>query len=194
MSDKLEANDCLEIYESGGRLGFFLAGAVFITLIGLLMIGASSAVLLGVLDPPRTALETAVRYFAPYPLFLIGLLNIILFGCAGIQTIRRLFSKRHPVLFLTQDGFKDLRISPEWIPWSKVLSLKEYRGAGIIEGLISDVDPQFVRKLRLGFVIRFARMANRLFGERGLWIDTFPLEDMTTRALLENMRGRIGWR
>ena len=191
MSDKLEANDCLEIYESRGRLGLFLAGAIVITLIGLLMMGACIAVLLGVLDPPRTAVETAVRYLAPYPLLLVGVLNIILFGSAGIQTTGRLLGKRHPVLFLTREGFKDIRISSEWIPWSTVLSLNDFRGAGIIEGLILDVDPQFVRKLRLGFVIRFARMGNRLFGYRGLWVDTFPLENMSTLALLEIMRDRI---
>jgi hypothetical protein len=144
MSDKLEANDCLEIYESRGRLGLFLAGAIVITLIGLLMMGACIAVLLGVLDPPRTAVETAVRYLAPYPLLLVGVLNIILFGSAGIQTTGRLLGKRHPVLFLTREGFKDIRISSEWIPWSTVLSLNDFRGAGIIEGLILDVDPQFV--------------------------------------------------
>jgi hypothetical protein len=191
MSDKLEANDCLEIYESRVRLGFFLVAAIFLTLIGLLMIGACIGVLLGVLDPPRTALQTALRFVAPYPLLLLGVLNIILFGSASIQTTGRLLGKRHPVLSLTRYGFKDIRISSEWIPWSTVLSLNDYRGAGLIERLILDVDPQFVRKLRLGFVIRFARMANRLFGYRGLWVDAFPLENMSTRALLEIMRDRI---
>jgi len=165
----------------------FLAIAILLTLTGLFMTGACIGVLLGVLGPPRTALQ----FVAPYPLLLLGVLNIILFGSASIQTTGRLLGKRHPALFLTRDGFKDVRISPEWIPWSTVLSLSEYRGAGIIEGLILDVDPQFVRKLRLGFVIRFARMGNRLFGYRGLWVDTFPLENMSTRALLEIMRDRI---
>ena len=40
MSDKLEANDCLELYESRIRLGFFLVGAIFLTLIGLFITGA----------------------------------------------------------------------------------------------------------------------------------------------------------
>jgi hypothetical protein len=191
MSDKLEANDHLEIYESRVRLGFFLVAAIFLALGGLFMIGACIGVLLGVLDPPRTALQTALRFVAPYPLLLLGILNIILFGSAGIQTTGRRLGKRHPILFLTRDGFKDVRISPEWIPWSTVLSLNEYRGVGIIEGLILDVDPQFVRKLRLGLAIRFARMGNRLFGYRGLWVDTFPLQNMSTRTLLEVMRARI---
>ena len=55
MSDKLEANDCLEIYESRGRLGFFLVGAIFLTLIGVFMAGGIG-VFLGLLGPQKTAL------------------------------------------------------------------------------------------------------------------------------------------
>jgi hypothetical protein len=124
-------------------------------------------------------------------LLLLGVFSVIMFGSATIEAASRLFGSRHPVLFLTRDGLKDIRISSEWIPWSTILSLNDYRGAGLIEGLILDVDPQFVRKLRLGLVIRFARMGNRLFGYRGLWVDTFPLENMSTPALLEIMRDRI---
>src|ERR1700756_3102076 len=46
-------------------------------------------------------------------------------------------------------------------------------------------------KVVLGFVTQFTSMANRLFGYRGLWIAAFPLENMSTRALLEIMRDRI---
>jgi hypothetical protein len=183
MSDKLEANECLEIYESRVRLGFFLVAAIFLTLIGLLITGACIGVFLGFLGPQTTAL-----FVSSVLLLLLGVFCIIMFGSATIQATGRLFGSRHPVLFLTRDGFKDIRISSEWIPWSTILSLDDYRGAGFIEGLILDVDPQFVRKLRLGFVIRFARMGNRLFGYRGLWVDAFPLENMSTHALLEVMR------
>jgi hypothetical protein len=188
MSEKLEANDCLEIYESRVRLGFFLVAAIFLTLGGLLMTGACIVFLLGLLGPPPT---TALQFVSPVLVLLMGVFNIIMFGSATIQAAGRLFGWRHPVLFLTRDGFRDIRIGSEWIPWSTILSLKDFRGTGFIEGLILDVDPRFVRKLRLGFVIRFARMGNRLFGYRGLWVDTFPLENMSTRALLEIMRDRI---
>jgi hypothetical protein len=188
MPDKLEANDCLEIYESRVRLGFFLAGAIFLTLGGLFMTGACIVFLLGLLGPPPT---TALQFVSPVLVLLMGVCNIIMFGSATIQAAARLFGSRHPVLFLTRDGFKDIRIGSEWIPWSTILSLKDFRGAGLIDGLVLDVDPQFVRKLRLGFVIRFARMGNRLFGYRGLWVDAFPLENMSTCALLGIMRDRI---
>jgi len=184
MSDKLKANDCLEIYESRVRLGFFLAGGILLTLGGLLMTGACIGVLLGFLGPPPT---TARQFVSPILALLIGVAGIIMFGFAATQAAGRLFDSRHPVLFLTRDGFKDIRISSEWIPWSTILSLKDYRG----KGLVLDVDPQFLTKLRLGFGNQFTSMANRLFGYRGLWIAAFPLENMSTRALLEIMRDRI---
>jgi hypothetical protein len=184
MSNKLQANDCLEIYESRVRLSFFLAGGVFLTLGALFMTGACLGVLLGVLGPPPT---TARQIVSPILASLIGVVGIIMFGPAAIQSAGRLLGSRQPVLFLTPDGFKDIRISSEWIPWSTILSAKDYRG----KGLVLDVDPQFESRLRLSFVSRFARTANRLFGYRGLWIAAFPLENTSTRALLEVMRDRI---
>jgi hypothetical protein len=183
MSDK-QANDCMEIYESRVRLGFLLAGGILLTLGALFMTGACIGLLVGFLGPAPT---TARQFASPILALLIGIVGTIMFGWATTQTAGRLFGSHDPVLFLTRDGFKDTRISSEWIPWSAILSLKDYRG----KGLVLDVDPQFVRKLRLSFVIRFARMANRLFGYRGLWVAAFPLENMSTRALLDIMRDRI---
>jgi hypothetical protein len=184
MSDKLEANDCVEIYESRVRLGFFLAGGILLTLGSLLMTGACIGFLFGFLGRPPT---TARQFVAPILASLIGIVGIILIGPATTQAAGRLFSSRHPVLFLTRDGFKDIRISSEWIPWFTILSLKNYRD----KGLILDIDPQFVRKLRLSFATQFSWMAHRLLGYRGLWIVVFPLENMSTRALLKIMRDRI---
>jgi hypothetical protein len=184
MSDKPEANDCLEIYESRVRLGFFLAAGILLTLGALFMTGACIGVLFGFLGPPPT---TVRQFGSPILALLIGIVGIIMFGSATVQAAGRLFGSRHPVLFLTRDGFKDTRISSEWIPWSTILSLKDYRGTGVI----LDVDPQFVKTLRLSFATRFLRSANRLFGYRGLSVAVFPLENMSTRTLLDMMRGRI---
>lgn len=182
MSDKREANDCLEIYESRVRLGFFLAGGILLTLGALFMSGACIGVLLGVLGHSPTR-----EFVSPILAFLIGIAGIIMFGSITIQVAGRLFGSRHPVLFLTRDGFKDIRLSSDWIPWSTILSVQDYRR----KGLVLDVDPQFVSKLRLGFATRFIRSANRLFGYRGLWIAALPLENMSSRALLELMRDRM---
>jgi hypothetical protein len=184
MSENLQANDCLEICESRVRLGFFLAGGLLLTLGALFMSGACVGVLLGLLGPPP---RTAGQIVSPILALLIGLAGIIMFGSATIQSATRLFNSRQPVLFLGPDGFKDIRICNDWIPWSAILSAKDYRGKGVV----LDVDPRFASKLRLGFVTRFIRSANRLFGYRGLWIAAFPLENTSSRALLAIMRGQI---
>jgi hypothetical protein len=93
-----------------------------LTLGGLLMTGACIGVLLGFLGPPPT---TARQFVSPILALLIGVAGIIMFGFAATQAAGRLFDSRHPVLFLTRDGFKDIRISSEWIPWSTILSLKD---------------------------------------------------------------------
>jgi lipoprotein NlpI len=183
MSDELKANDCLEIYESRVRLGFLLAGGILLTLGALLMAGACIGLLLGFLGPPPT---TVRQFVSPILALLIGVAGIIMFGSAATQAAGRLFGSHHPVLFLTRDGFKDTRISSEWIPWSRILSLK---GRG--KGIVLEFDPQFVRELRLSFVTRFVSTANRLFGYRGLWVVVFPLQNMSTRTLLDIMRERM---
>lgn len=184
MSDILQANDRLEIYESRVRLGFFLAGGLLATLAALFMTGACLGVLLGFLGPPPTMARQIVP---PTLALLMGVVGIIMFGLISLQSADRLFGPRRPVLFLSPDGFKDTRISPDWIPWSAIMSAKDYRD----NGLFLDVDPRVVSRLRINFVNRFMRTANRLFGYRGLWVAAFPLENTSTRELLEIMRKRI---
>jgi hypothetical protein len=184
MPDKLKANDCLEVYESRGRLAFFLAGGVLLTLASLLMAGASIGYLLGFLG---RASASAREIVSPIVTSLMGVVGIAIFGSAASQAACRLFSSRRPVILVAPDGFKDLRISAEWISWSTILSLKDYRGKGIVV----DVDPRFVGSLRLGLVTRFTRTANRLFGHRGLWVAAFPLENMSAQTLLDIMRERM---
>jgi hypothetical protein len=82
MSDKLEANDYLEIYESRVRLGFLLVGGILLTLGGLLMTGACIGLLLGFLGPAPT---TARQFVSPILGLLIGVVGIIMFGSAITQ-------------------------------------------------------------------------------------------------------------
>jgi len=120
---------------------------------------------------------------------LIGGVGVFFFGSITIQVAGRLFGPRTPVLFLTRDGFKDIRLSSELIPWSKILSLDNYRN----NGLRLKIDRQFIRTLRLSFLVaQFGMTLSRLFGYHTLIIATLPLENMPTHKLLEIMRDRIG--
>jgi hypothetical protein len=183
MSGELEANNCIEIYESRVRLGFFLVGSIVMTLGSLFTGGVCAGVLLGLLGRPLT---TTREFISSGSMLLIGGAGVFLFGLVTIQVAGRLFGPRTPVLFLTSDGFKDVRISSELIPWSKILSLDNYRN----KGLRLKIDRQFIRTLRL--IFQFGMTLSRLFGYRTLIIATLPLENMPTCKLLEMMRDRIG--
>jgi hypothetical protein len=185
MSGELEANNCTEIYESRVRLGFFLVGGIVMTLGALLTGGVCAGVLLGLLGRPPT---TTREFISLGSALLMGGAGVLLFGLITIQVAGRLFGPRTPVLFLTRDGFKDVRLSSELIPWSKIMSLENYRN----NGLRLKIDSQFIRTLRLNFLVQFGMTLSRLFGYHTLIIATLPLENMPTRKLLEMMRDRIG--
>jgi hypothetical protein len=185
MSGELEANNCMEIYESRVRLGFFLVGGIVMTLSSLLTGGVCAGVLLGLLGRPLT---TTREFISVGSTLLIGGVGAFFFGLITIQVAGRLFGPRTPVLFLTRDGFKDVRLSSELIPWSKILSSDNYRN----NGLRLKIDREFIRTLRLSFPAQFGMTLSRLFGYHTLIIATLPLENMPTRKLLEIMRDRIG--
>lgn len=186
MLGELEANNCMEIYESRVRLGFFLIVGIVMTLSSLFTGGVCAGVLLGLLGRPLT---TTREFISVGSMLLMGGAGVLLFGLITVQVAGRLFGPRTPVLFLTRDGFKDVRLSSELIPWSKILSLDNYRN----DGLRLKIDGQFIRTLRLSFPVQqFGMTLSRLFGCHTLIIATLPLENMPTRKLLEIMRDRIG--
>ena len=167
------------------RLGFFLISGIVMTLSSLLTGGVCAGVLLGLLGRPLT---TTREFISLGSMLLIGGSGVTLFGSITIQIAGRLFGPRTPVLFLTRDGFKDVRLSSELIPWSKILSLDNYRN----NGLRLKIDRQFIWTLRLNFPVQFGMTLSRLFGYHTLIIATLPLENLPTRKLLEMMRDRIG--
>lgn len=183
-SGDLEANNCIEIYESRVRLSFFLVGGILMTLSSLLTGGVCAAALLGLLGRPLTTTRGLISVGS---MLLVGGAGVLLFGSITIQVAGRLFGPRTPVLFLTRDGLKDVRLSSELIPWSKILSVNNYRN----NGLRLKIDRQFIRTLRLSSLVQFGITLGRLFGDHTLIIATLPLENMPTRKLLEIMRGRI---
>jgi hypothetical protein len=177
-------NDCLEIHESRFQLGLYVAGGIVMILGSLFMAVVCVGLLSGLLGSPPTTIRGLT---SPIFVLLIGVVGIVLFGLITVQMASRLFSSRTPVLFLARDSFKDIRISSEWIPWPAILSLKNYRDTNVHV----DVDPRFMRTLRLNATVRFACTLTRLRGYRGLFVATFSLENMSTNTLLDLMRERI---
>src|ERR1700722_16745311 len=102
----LEETERLEVCESRIRLGLMSVGVMALVLGGVFMVEFTLGLLLGFLGPMRSG---------DFPFAIIAMLSglggTVLFGSAGVQMARRLFGAPTPVVFVTSDGFKDLRIS-----------------------------------------------------------------------------------
>src|ERR1700744_5962693 len=119
-----EVKDCIEICESRIRLGFASICATTGSLGGLVMLASILGASLGLLGRPPTSSDFPVLVIG----MLLGVAGFVLFGSDSVQMVQRLLGAPTPVVFVARDGFKDLRISTQWIPWSAILSLKDPRG------------------------------------------------------------------
>lgn len=154
------------------------------TLGSLFMTTVCGGLLFDLVGPPPTGVRGLVSSIF---VLLIGVVGIVLFGLITVQMASRVFGSHAPVLLLARSGFKDVRISSEWIPYSEIVSLRNYRDTNVHV----EVDPQLMRTLRLSVAVRFACALTRLRGYRGLFVATFSLENMSTNTLLDLMRERI---
>lgn len=105
----------------------------------------------------------------------IGAVGVIFFGLGTIVWLWRQFNSRGPVLTISAEGIRDLRIAPETIPWRAIRKIYtwEYSGQRI---LVLDVDPETERTLHLSFIARWTRGANRKLGADGLCIAAHGLK------------------
>jgi hypothetical protein len=174
------------IYESRALLGLLSFGGIVLAFGGLLMFGATIGLFLGLLGPMKPA-------DAPYIAFgmLLAIAGVVLFGVGSCQMVQRLFGAPEPVVFLADDGFKDIRVSTEWIPWPKILSVKDPRGGNGSRGFSVEIDPEFATPLAMSLMSRLTLLGSRLFGDRGVWIMTATLKGVSGRELFDEMRGRL---
>jgi hypothetical protein len=174
------------IYESRLLLGFLSVGCIVLAFGSLLMSGAAIGLFLGLLGPMKAG-------DIPYIAFamLLGIAGVALFGMGSCQMVQRLFGASEPIVFLTDDGFKDIRVSSAWIPWPKILSVKDPRGGSGSRGLSVEMDPEFATHLTISPMSRLTLFGNRLFGDKGVWIVTFTLKGVSGRELFKAMRARL---
>lgn len=168
----------LEIRSSPARLFGFAAAAVLMT--------GTSAIL-------------AFRLFDSVPAEgfsrIAGWVGLVFFGaCAGL-ILWRAVQSREPVLTLSPEGIRDLRLSPQRIPWSairdvatwdisdpaarKVMSRFPFASAprasaavAASKVLLLKVDPQFEERLELAPIARWTRKVNKGLGADGLAVAT----------------------
>lgn len=111
------------------------------------------------------------------------------FAAAGVAALR-LSQLRTPVVTISTDGIRDLRIAPETIPWSdiKAVSTAEESGARVVVLTLDDVAE---RRLTLTGIARMTRHPHRGPAPEGLYLRSAGL-DMDFDALLRLIKERRG--
>jgi hypothetical protein len=104
----------------------------------------------------------------------IGWAGALFFGACFLIAIWRSFRMNQPTLTLSSEGFRDTRISSEFIPWTTVekISVWRHRSANAIVVKVSETVWEDFPLSRLA---RWSRSANRSLGADGLSIGTSEL-------------------
>ena len=116
----------------------------------------------------------------------IGWVGVVFCGLVVLVALWRALRMRQPTLTLSPQGFRDIRVSPDFIPWTAVenLSIWQYRNTKTV---IAKVPETVWRDFPLSRMARWSRSANTSLGVDGLAIGTVELQTRSDE-LLETMR------
>lgn len=98
---------------------------------------------------------------------LIGWLSIAVFGLFGAIALWRLLMQRGPVITFSPEGFRDIRVTHDIVPWTAIADLDTWRMSGQ-QVMIVGLKPDEEQKLRLTAIARMSRGANARLGADGL--------------------------
>ena len=104
-----------------------------------------------------------------------ALVGLPFFGLCGAVAIWRLAALRGPVVTLGPEGFQDVRVARDVIPWSAVQAVTTWQ-AHKQRVMVLAVRPEVERGLALTPIARWTRGANRRLGADGLAISAVGLK------------------
>lgn len=130
------------------------AQTVRLTLLSLLMTAASAALLLVDDEPVLT---------------VVGVVGALFFGWCGVMWVRRALTHRGAVVTISAEGFRDVRVARETVPWSDVLEIGTWSSSGQ-QVMVLRVPDEVWDRLTLSAIARTSRRANRALGADGLAI------------------------
>ncbi len=180
---QVAADNRFELRESQDRLLSFAIRLSVMSVAGLLVLG------LGAWAWSRSAIP--VKHFELVVMIAGAVLvsaSFVVLGWFAVSMMRRLSGTSSPVVLVTKDGFKDVRISSQLIPWRAILKL---RALSLEGGIFIVVDTSFAATIPLTFAAHIQRAVNLLVGRRGLWVTTATLETPLASALFEEMGERL---
>lgn len=136
------------------EIGVSPAQTVRLTLLSVLMTAASAALLLVDDEPVLT---------------VVGAVGALFFGWCGVVWVRRALTHRGAVVTVSAEGFRDVRVARETVPWSDVLDIGTWSSSGQ-DVMVLRVPDEVWDRLTLTAIARSSRRANRALGADGLAI------------------------
>lgn len=134
---------------------------LFGVLIGLFMVALSIYVF--------TLTTYRGRDIPPIRMQTYGTIGVIFFGFCVLVLIRRLLNGRGAVVTLGPAGLRDIRIAPEFVPWTAIQAISTW-GGGMNAVMVLSVLPETERALRLTPMARWTRGMNAKLGADGLCV------------------------
>jgi hypothetical protein len=150
-----------------------------------IVLTAVSVAVLVMLHDDRT---TTSKYFLEFAAHA----GIALSSVGTVLILWRLFTVRGPVVTVTAEGIRDIRVAAEFIPWRAITDISTWRSRGK-KVIILAVDPVVENRLTLTRMARWSRGPNRLLGIDGLCIVAVGLDtslDELLRLCMAGMQNR----
>lgn len=108
------------------------------------------------------------------------------FGLGGVLCLRNAFDRR-AILTISPAGIRDLRISPDFIPWNAILGLS-LSGLGRQQFFTLEMDPGAVKAIRLSRMARWSGPMNAKLGFSGLVLNPRGLDGSLVDLIQALMR------
>lgn len=138
------------------------------------MTGVCGAIALGLIGQPDG-----------FILFL-GWFGVLFFGLALFSATRSVLTLRGPVVTLSPQGIRDVRIGNETIPWNRIVDISTWSNRHQ-KMMVLKPDAELDRNFARGVYARWMRRANRKFGADGICITAQGLKTSHARLLAASM-------
>jgi hypothetical protein len=148
---EIDTEKTLEIAASPVKLLLMAFGGLIFVIAGYFMTQAT-------VDTTRASAEV-VR--------VIGYVSIAFFGPVTALIVWRLLTQRGTVITLSPAGLRDVRVSPDIVPWPTIANISTWQHSGQSVMIVALL-PGEEAKLRLTLIARLSRRANAKLGADGL--------------------------
>jgi hypothetical protein len=98
-----------------------------------------------------------------------GYFGMAFFGLCAAVAIWQLLSHRGPIVTVSPQGLRDVRIAPETIPWSAIKGISTWRTQRSMVLLVA-IEPAAEERLTLTRTARWTRQSHRRYGADGFCI------------------------